>query len=155
MASSAPLIAVVDDESPVRTMLGRLLRLADYQVTAFASGEEFLDSLAAGLPACMILDVHMPGLSGFDVESRMRTANIKVPIVFITASDDIALDRSALEAGGVCLLRKPFSNNQLLEAVRIALETTPRRSRPNNAGDPIILVGVADIRCETPRAEQA
>jgi FixJ family two-component response regulator len=125
MTSSAPLIAVVDDESPVRTMLGRLLRLADYQVSAFASGEEFLDSLAAGLPACMILDVHMPGLSGFDVEARMRTANIKVPIVFISASDDIALDRWALEAGAVCLLRKPFSSNELLAAVGIALRNKP------------------------------
>ena len=116
---------MVDDESSVLTMLGRLLRLADYQVTSFASGEEFLDSLAAGLPACMILDVHMPWLSGFDVESRMRAAHIEVPIVFITASDDIALDRSALEAGAVCLLRKPFSSNQLLEAIGMALRNTP------------------------------
>ncbi len=125
MANNDPFIAVVDDESPVRTMLRRLLRLADYKVTTFASGEEFLDSLRGGLPACMILDVHMPGLSGFDVESRMRAAHIEVPIVFITASDDIALDRSALEAGGVCLLRKPFSSNQLLEAVGIALRNNP------------------------------
>jgi FixJ family two-component response regulator len=125
VASADPCIAVVDDESPVRTMLVRLLRLADYRVTAFASGEEFLDSLTARLPACAILDVHMPGLSGFDVQSRMRAAHIEVPIVFITASDDSALDRSALEAGAICLLRKPFSSDQLIEVVAIALGSNP------------------------------
>jgi FixJ family two-component response regulator len=125
VASADPCIAVVDDESPVRTMLVRLLRLADYRVTAFASGEEFLDSLSARLPACAILDVHMPGLSGFDVHSRMRAAHIEVPIVFITASDDSALDRSALDAGAICLLRKPFSSAQLIEVVAIALGSNP------------------------------
>src|SRR4030095_16573069 len=101
VAIAEPCIAVVDDESPVRTMLGRLLRLGDYRVTAFASGEEFLASLPGRLPACVILDVHMPGLSGLDVQLRMRAAHIEVPIVFITASDHPALDRSGLEAGAV------------------------------------------------------
>jgi FixJ family two-component response regulator len=67
----------------------------------------------------------MPGLSGFDVHSRMRAAHIEVPIVFITASDDSALDRSALEAGATCLLRKPFSSDQLIEVVAIALGSNP------------------------------
>ena len=123
VASADPFIAVVDDESPVRTMLGRLLRLADHQVTAFASGEEFLASLATQMPACAILDVHMPGLSGFDVQARLCAAHIEVPIVFITASDDLALERLALEAGAVSLLRKPFSNDALLDAVGAALRS--------------------------------
>jgi FixJ family two-component response regulator len=126
VASSDLLIAVVDDESPVRTMLGRLLRLADYRVSAFASGEEFLDSLNTQLPACVILDLHMPGLSGLDVQSRMRAAQIDVPVVFITASDDVALDQVVLEAGGKRLLRKPFSNDELLEAIGAALRREPR-----------------------------
>ncbi len=107
-------------------MLGRLLRLADYRVSAFASGEEFLDSLNTQLPACVILDVHMPGLSGLDVQSRMCAAQIDVPVVFITASDDVALDRVVLEAGGKRLLRKPFSNDELLEAIGAALRREPR-----------------------------
>jgi FixJ family two-component response regulator len=126
VASSDLLIAVVDDESPVRTMLGRLLRLADYRVTAFASGKEFLDSLNTQLPACVILDLHMPGLSGLDVQSRMCAAQIDVPVVFITASDDIALDQVILEAGGKRLLRKPFCNDELLEAIGAALRREPR-----------------------------
>ena len=123
MASADPFIAVVDDESPVRTMLGRVLRLADYRVNAFASGEEFLASLTARVPACAILDVHMPGLSGLDVHARMHAARIEVPVVFITASDDLALDSLALEAGAVGLLRKPFSSDDLLEAVGAALRS--------------------------------
>ncbi len=106
-------------------MLGRLLRLADYQVAAFAGGEEFLASLAESRPDCVILDVHMPGLSGFDVQSRLRAAHIHVPVVFITASDDLALGRTAEEAGGVRLLRKPFSNDELLDAIGIALRGKP------------------------------
>lgn len=121
MANADLLIAVVDDELPVRTMLGRVLRLADYEVATFATGEAFLSSLATRLPACAIVDVHMPGLSGFDVESRMRAELLQIPLVFITASDDATLDRSAVAAGAVCLLRKPFSSDALLSAVRVAI----------------------------------
>lgn len=106
-------------------MLGRLLRLAEYQVAAFACGEEFLSSLAAWRPDCVILDVHMPGLSGFEVQSRLRAAHIDVPVVFITASDDLALAQNVLAAGGAELLRKPFSNDALLLAVGAALRRDP------------------------------
>jgi FixJ family two-component response regulator len=123
VTSADPRIAVVDDEAPVRTALGRLLRLADYEVATFGSGEEFLASLAARPPDCVILDVHMPGLSGFDVQSRLRIAHVDVPVVFITASDDLALGRAVSEAGGVRLLRKPFSNDELLDAVGAALRS--------------------------------
>ena len=125
MTSDDPRIAVVDDEVPVRTALGRLLRLADYEVATFGSGEAFLASIAAQPPDCVILDVHMPGLSGFDVQSRLRAERIDIPVVFITASDDLTLDRTVLEAGGVRLLRKPFSNDALLEAVDAALRSKP------------------------------
>ena len=102
-------------------MLRRVLRLADYQVATFGCGEEFLDSLASRIPACVILDIHMPGLSGFDVHSRLRSQRTDVPVVFITASDDPSLDQIVLEAKGVKLLRKPFSSDELLNAVGTAL----------------------------------
>lgn len=121
MTNAGPAIAVVDDEASVRTALRRLLRLADYEVTAFASGEDFLASLATHRPDCAILDIHMPGLSGLDVQARLCAARADVPVVFITASDDLALDHRVLEAGGVTLLRKPFSNDALLAAVGAAL----------------------------------
>lgn len=115
------LIAVVDDEAGVRTMLRRVLRHADYEVAAFASGEELLASLAARVPACVVLDIHMPGLSGLEVQLRMRGLGFAVPAIFITASDDRTLDRAVLDAGGVALLRKPFPSDRLLEAVNAAL----------------------------------
>ena len=119
---------MVDDKVSVCTALGRLLRLADYEVAAFGSGEEFLASLTSRRPDCVILDVHMPGLSGFDVQLRLHAAHIHVPVVFITASDDHALGRTALEVGGVRLLRKPFSNDELLDAIGIALRSKPREA---------------------------
>jgi FixJ family two-component response regulator len=114
---------VIDDEVQVRTALGRLLRLADYEVVAFGCGEEFLASLTTRRPDCAVVDVHMPGLSGFDVKARMCAAHIEIPVVFITASDDLALDETVREAGGVRLLRKPFSNDALLDAVGTALRS--------------------------------
>ena len=123
MASTDPIIAVVDEESPVRVMLGRLLRLADYRVTAFATGEAFLASLATQRPACVVLDIHMPGLSGFDVQARLRAAQIPIPVVFITASDDPALDRQAASLSAVRVLRKPFSSDELMAAINLAVLT--------------------------------
>ncbi|MGH9888350.1 MAG: response regulator transcription factor [bacterium] len=121
MTPPARTIAVVDDEASVRVALGRLLRLQGYSVTSFASGEELLASLAAKRPSCIVLDVHLPGLSGFDVERSLRESQHGIPIVFITASDDQTLTRSALDASGARLLHKPFSSDALIEAVEAAL----------------------------------
>jgi FixJ family two-component response regulator len=115
-------IAIVDDEASVRGAIGRLLRLQGYAVTSFASGEELLASLATKLPSCLVLDIHLPGLSGFDVERRLREEQREIPIVFVTASDDPALIRTALDAGGARLLRKPFSSDALIESIEAALE---------------------------------
>ena len=125
MTSHGPYVAVVDDEASVRTALGRLLRLADYQVAAFACGEAFLASVATRRPDCAIVDVHMDDLNGFEVKAKLTAAHGDVPVVFITASDDAALDKSVAEAGGVTLLRKPFSNVALVEAVDAALKHKP------------------------------
>lgn len=126
MTSDGLYVAVVDDEASVRTALGRLLRLADYDVVAFASGEAFLASLATRRPDCAIIDIHMDGLSGLETKARLTAMRCDVPVVFITASDDAALDKSIVEVGAVALLRKPFSNDALIEAVDAAL----RRKAP-------------------------
>jgi len=115
-------IALVEDEAPVRVALARLLRLANYEVLAYASGEEFLTSLAESRPLCAILDVHLPGLSGIEVQRRLRSDRAQVPVVFITASDDPSLEREASESGGLRLLRKPFSSDELLAAVASAVQ---------------------------------
>ena len=115
-----PAVAVVDDEAPVRVALRRLLRLADYNVTTFESGEEFLASLDTAQPDCVLLDVHMPGITGLVVHARMKAEHIDVPVVFITASDTLDIEQSA-NAAGAQLLRKPFSNDALLVAVAAAI----------------------------------
>jgi FixJ family two-component response regulator len=114
-------IALVEDEARVRVALARLLRLANYEVSAYASGEEFLKGLTESIPGCLILDVHLPGLSGIEVQRQLRSGRVQVPVVFITASDDPSLDREASESGGLRLLRKPFSGDELLAAVASAL----------------------------------
>lgn len=109
-------------------MIGRLLRLEDYQVASFGSGEEFLVSLVSRVPACVILDVHMPGLSGLGVQERLRAIDAGIPAIFITASDDSALDKAVLQAQGLVLLRKPFSREILLGAVGAALQGKRRNT---------------------------
>lgn len=120
------LIAVVDDEAPVRTMLGRLLRLDGYEVVSFGCGEEFIASLAGRKPDCVLLDIHLPNLSGFDVQARLQAMGAGIPVIFITASDDPALSRKVEEAKGVKLLRKPFSSRELSGAVHALLSAHPR-----------------------------
>ena len=122
-------IALVDDEAPVRTALSRLLRMADYEVLAYASGEEFLAALGECMPDCALLDIHLPGLTGIEVQLRLKADQLQLPVVFITASDDPAVDRSALDAGGLRVLRKPFSNQELLASIMFALQTVPNRVR--------------------------
>ena len=110
-------IAVVDDEAPVRTMLRRVLRLAGYEVVTFASGDDFFASLAKRIPACVVVDLHMPGMTGLEVVERLRQFPTVVPVVCITASDDAVLDKLVIDACGVPLLRKPFASDSLLCAV--------------------------------------
>ena len=121
MSQPTRYVAVVDDEAPVRTALSRLLRLENYEVVDFPSGEAFLASLDQRLPDCVILDVHVPGLSGFDVQGRLRAMHADVPVVFITASDDLA----ARDRGSAPVLRKPFSKDELFAAVGAALRDQP------------------------------
>lgn len=103
-------------------MLGRLLRLAEYRVVAFPSGESFLASVAAFPPDCALLDIRMPGLSGFEVQSRLQAADAGIPVILMTASDEEDLERLALVAGAARLLRKPFTSDELLAAIDSALQ---------------------------------
>lgn len=130
MITAKPWIAVVDDEESVRTMLRRVLRLADYDVITFISGEAFLASLVTDVPACAVLDVHMPGLSGLGVHSRVEAMGKDVPTVFITASDDPGLGETVVRQHKATLLRKPFSSADLLEAIASAIHGTGRRNDP-------------------------
>jgi len=125
-----PYIALVDDEAPVCVALSRLLRLGGYEPGAFSSGEAFLESLQIRRPAGLILDVQLPGMSGFEVRTRLREAGENIPIVFITASENVGLSSVRAETG-VRLLRKPFSNATLLDAIGAALDRRPQADYGN------------------------
>jgi FixJ family two-component response regulator len=121
VTNTGAYIAIVDDEKAIRTALGRILRLDGYDVVLFDSTDSFLASLASRMPACVILDVHMPGPSGFEAQARALVMGNDVPTVFITASDDRALDDAVRDVHGVALLRKPFTSEALLRAVSMAV----------------------------------
>jgi len=126
MEQTAAIVAVVDDEFPIRKALTRLLRSAQYEVETYASGPEFLKSLATRRPACLVLDIRMQGMTGFDVQTWLRDQRIDLPIVFITALDDRDDLAHAMEGGATALLRKPFGDEQLLAAVEAAIHREAR-----------------------------
>jgi FixJ family two-component response regulator len=111
------LIAVVDDDESVRRATRRLLRAAGFEVETYASGTEFLDAVTHRRPGCVILDLHMPGMSGLEVQSILAASGLEIPVVFITAYDDPGARHRAVQAGAVGYLRKPFSEETLLEAI--------------------------------------
>jgi FixJ family two-component response regulator len=121
MEDKAVFVAVVDDEHPIRKALTRLLRSAHFEAEAYASGPEFLKSLATRMPACVILDIRMQGMTGFDVQTWLREQRIALPIVFITALDDREDLALAMKGGATALLRKPFGDEEFLSAVNAAV----------------------------------
>ncbi|HVQ04534.1 MAG TPA: response regulator [Burkholderiaceae bacterium] len=116
-------VAVVDDELPIRKALTRLLRSASYQVQSFGSGAEFLASLEVSKPACLVLDIRMQGMTGFDVQARLQARQIALPIVFITALDDPHDIARAKQSGAIALLRKPFGDDEFLAAIEAAAQS--------------------------------
>ncbi len=121
MSKTRPLIAVVDDEEPVRIALRRLLRSADLDVETFPSGAEFLDSLKSHQPDCIVLDLHMPRVNGFAVQARLAETRLRVPVVIITGHDSSETREHAVAGGISAYLRKPVDDQILLEAITNAI----------------------------------
>ena len=121
MSEPEAIVFVVDDDESVRKSLGRLLRSAGLTVETFASAQQFLDRPCAGVPSCLVLDVRLPGLSGLDLQRRLAEAAIETPIIFITGHGDVPTSVRAMKAGAVEFLTKPFSDRDLLDAVRQAI----------------------------------
>jgi FixJ family two-component response regulator len=115
-------VAIVDDEAPMRDALLDLLDEAGFAVCAFASGEEFLASGRQYECSCVITDIRMPGMSGLDLQCRLKAARLRIPIIFITAHSDEGVRAQALGSGAVEFLAKPFDDEVLLDTVRAALE---------------------------------
>lgn len=116
-----PIVYVVDDDKSVRDSLEDLLASVGLRSMLFASTQEFARSERSGAPACLVLDVRMPGLSGLDFQEEMANLGIHIPVVFITAHGDIPMSVRAMKAGAVEFLTKPFREQDLLDAIQQSL----------------------------------
>ncbi len=118
-----PLISVVDDDNSVRESLSSLMRSVGFAVAVFASAEEFLSSNHLCNTDCLILDVRMPGMNGFELQRELAATHHQVPVVFLTAHWDVEARQRALNAGAVDYLFKPFNEEALLNAIDAALKS--------------------------------
>jgi RNA polymerase sigma factor (sigma-70 family) len=120
--TTASIVFVVDDDASVRSSLKFLLSTVGLQVESFGSADTFLHRKPPDAPSCLVLDVRLPGLSGLDFQRELAARNIRIPIVFLTGHGDIPMSVRAMKAGAVEFLTKPFRDQDLLDAVRVALE---------------------------------
>jgi FixJ family two-component response regulator len=120
--ATVSLIGVVDDDESVRDALSSLIRSAGYRCAVFPSAEAFLDSGKLGETDCALLDVRMPGLSGLQLQARLREIRSSLPVIFVTAQADEELRKRALRDGAAAFLGKPFNDEALLAAIRAALD---------------------------------
>jgi RNA polymerase sigma factor (sigma-70 family) len=120
--TGTPVVFVVDDDSSVRSSLKFLLNTVELHVESFDSADTFLQKELPDAPSCLVLDVRLPGLSGLDFQRELAARKISIPIVFLTGHGDIPMSVRAMKAGAIEFLTKPFRDQDLLDAVRIALE---------------------------------
>ena len=126
MASPEQSIIIVEDDAAMRKAIERLLRAAGFHsVQTFPSAEDLLATHAAEIAGCLVLDIHLPGISGMDLRRRLTTAGHEPPVIFITAHDEPSLRDEAEMLGCVGYFRKPFEGTQLLDVIRRALDAKP------------------------------
>src|SRR6266699_3329715 len=150
MSNVAPVVFVVDDDPSVRRAIQRLVESVGLQVELFGSAQEFLRSERPDAPSCLVLDIRLPGISGLDFQRQLAEANIHIPIIFITAHGDIPMTVRAMKAGAVEFLTKPFRDQDLLDAVQIALE----RDRGQRSLEKTLREVRAHFEALTPREQQ-
>jgi FixJ family two-component response regulator len=126
MDKRKPLIAIVDDDMSVCRAIKRLVRSLDMNAETFNSGAQFttfIETVSSFHADCAILDVQMPGMTGLEVQARLAQAGNTLPIIFITAHDEVGVRERALASGAVAFLRKPFDDELLIKTLRAALNT--------------------------------
>jgi FixJ family two-component response regulator len=121
MLTKTGIIAIVDDDAPLRVALGSVLKAAGFVIDTFASAEEFLESPRRNQTNCLILDVRLPGMSGIELQRRLIDANYGLPIIFITAHGDGDLRDLVMKAGASGFLNKPVRSEALLKEIHTAL----------------------------------
>jgi RNA polymerase sigma factor (sigma-70 family) len=127
MTERQPIVFIVDDDASVREALKSLIRSVGLHVELFGSATEFLETQRPDAPSCLVLDVRLPGISGLDLQHRLADANVHIPIIIITGHGDIPMSVRAMKAGAIEFLTKPFRDQDLLDAIQIALERNRTR----------------------------
>jgi len=120
---SSQLVAIVDDDRSVQSALKDLMESAGLSARSFGSAEEFLESDQRNQTACLVTDIRMPGMSGLELQAKLKTEGSRIPIIFITARADAKTKMEAMKAGAVEFLSKPFDDEALLVQVRAALKS--------------------------------
>jgi len=150
MIELASVVFVVDDDPSVRRAIKRLVESVGLHVEIFGSAQEFLQAKRPDVPSCLVLDTRLRGVSGLDFQQQLLEANIPVPIIFITSHGDIPMTVRAMKAGAVEFLSKPFRDQDLLDAIQIALE----RDRGRRERQAEIAVLQARFESLTPRERE-
>ena len=122
MSEPESIVFVVDDDPSVQRAIKRLIASVGLQVELFGSAQDFMARTNPDVPSCLVLDIRLPGMSGLDFQRQLADANLHIPIVFITAHGDIPMTVRAMKAGAVEFLTKPFRDQDLLDAIQLALE---------------------------------
>jgi FixJ family two-component response regulator len=122
-----PMVYVVDDDRLMREMLSSLFRSVGLRVRLFESAKELLQSELEDAPSCLVLDVRLPRLNGFDLQAELAKSSIGIPIIFLTGHGDVSMSVRAMKAGAVDFLTKPFREQEMLDAVTAALERDQKR----------------------------
>ena len=121
MTKSPIVIAVVDDEASVRRALGRLMSSAGLEAKTFSCGGDFLESLQTHSPDCLLLDIQMPGMDGFEVQAQLQRTGVRIPVITITGQDSAEARERTLATSSVACLSKPVEEKVLFEAIDLAL----------------------------------
>src|SRR5215469_7650111 len=148
MSESVSEVYVLDDDVSVREAVGGLIRSAGLNVRTFASAREFLAGLRKERPNCLVLDIQLPDINGFELQQELATKDIQIPIIFLTGHGDIPMSVRAIKAGALEFLTKPFEDEYLLEAIRSAITQPSKVGQPPSGDDGGIDNGM-DV---TPRA---
>src|SRR5260221_929845 len=150
MTETAPIVFVVDDDPSVRRAIKRLIESDGLQVEVFGSAQEFLQARRSDVLSCLVLDIRLRGTSGLDFQRQLAEANIHIPIIFITAHGDIPMTVRAMKAGAVEFLTKPFRDQDLLDAIHVALE----RDRTRRQQEAEIAILQQRLESLTPRERE-
>jgi FixJ family two-component response regulator len=132
-SNEQPIVYIVDDDASLRDALKRLFRMVGLRAEGFAGAAEFLQNKLPDSPTCLVLDIRLPGISGLEFQAELTKADIKIPIVFMTGHGDVPMTVKAMKAGAIEFLPKPFRDQDMIDAVQLAIERDRARRQAERA----------------------